>query len=102
MKYEYSPTLLFALKNNVLVPYIVAMFVFYYIAGYLVLKNLEKSSLYPVGIIILAIISTTHIMGGLSWYILDPLYSTIVLIFSKISIIIALGSFGYVVVTKLN
>lgn len=102
MKYEYSPTLLFALKNNVLVPYIVAMFVFYYIAGYLVLKNLKKSSLYPVGIIILAIISTTHIMGGLSWYILDPLYSTIVLIFSKISIIIALGSFGYVVVTKLN
>ncbi|APH39745.1 hypothetical protein BHR79_09815 [Methanohalophilus halophilus] len=102
MKYEYSPTLLFALRNDIFIPYMMATFTFYYIGGYLILKNLEDSEIYSIGVYILLMMSLTHILGGLSWYVLNPIYSNMVFTMSRISIVVAIGAFIHTLITNPN
>ena len=68
LKYEFSPTLLFAVRHDIVISYLMGMVLFYYTAGYLVLKFLADSEIYFVGVAIVLLIGINHVLGGLSWY----------------------------------
>jgi hypothetical protein len=100
LKYEFSPTLLFAVRHNIVIPYLGAMIIFYYIAGYIVLSLLANSEIYFVGVAIVLLISITHVLGGLSWYVQNAWYSNTVIALSMISVLTTLMAFGYEVFKK--
>lgn len=100
LKYEFSPTLLFAVRHDIVIPYLVAMIFFYYIAGYFVLSLLADSEIYFVGVAIVLLISITHVLGGFSWYIKNTWYSNTVIALSIISVLTTLMAFGYEVFKK--
>ena len=93
--YEFSPTLTYAITHDIVIPYLVFTILFYYTAAYIVLKFLIDSDIYYVGVAIILLMSITHVMGGLSWYVLNVYYSNAVLMLSLFSIIIAIVVFGY-------
>lgn len=95
LEYEFSPTLLFAVKNNIVLPYLAMTVVFYYLMGYVILKYLEDEEIYPIGVFIILLMSITHVLGGLSWYVLSEAYSNMIFMLSMTSIIIAISVFGY-------
>lgn len=102
LKYEFSPTLLYAVRHNIVLPYLGAMMLFYYVAGYFVLSMLVDSEIYFVGVAIVLLISITHVLGGLSWYVQNSWYSNTVLSLAMISVLITLTAFGYEVLNEAN
>lgn len=95
LAYEFSPLLVFAVRNNIVLPYLMFTVVFYYCMGYVVLSLLAGDRIYPVGVFIILLMSITHVMGGLSWIILNETYSNMIFMLSMTSIIIAVTIFGY-------
>lgn len=95
LAYEASPLLRFAVAQDLVLPYSIALMGFYYIAATLVLTLLRGSGLYPIGVALVALISLTHFLGGLSWYVRDPLYSDTVIGLSLMCVLIALFLFAY-------
>lgn len=45
MRYEFSPTLKYAVNHNVVIPYLLSTVIFYYTAAYTVLKFLADSEI---------------------------------------------------------
>lgn len=74
---------------------------FYYAAGYTVLKYLRDSGIYYIGVSIVLLMSITHVLGGLSWYVLNPCYSNAVLALSLISVVITITVFGYEIIRQI-
>jgi hypothetical protein len=100
LAYEYSPTLLFAVRHDIVIPYLCGMVLFYYAAGYFVLSLLANSDIYFVGVAIVMLISITHVLGGISWYVQNAWYSNTVIALSLISVLTTLMAFGYEVFKK--
>jgi hypothetical protein len=96
LSWEASPLVRYATAHGLMVVYLAGIMLFYYITSYFVLRLLAKSPVYPVGVTLLVIISLTHILGGLSWYFRNSLYSNIIFGFSVMSIVVAIALFGYV------
>ncbi|MBP1909143.1 hypothetical protein [Methanolobus bombayensis] len=95
LDYEFSPTLVFAVEHNIVLPYLGLTVIFYYFMGYTILKFLEDEEIYPIGVFIILLMSLTHVLGGLSWYVLNEAYSNMIFMLSMTSIIIAISVFGY-------
>ena len=95
LQYEFSPTLTYAIRHDIVIPYLLFTIIFYYIAGYTVLKYLADSNIYYIGVAIILLMSITHVMGGFSWYVLNVYYSNTVLVLSLISVMITITVFGY-------
>ncbi|AFV22597.1 hypothetical protein Mpsy_0386 [Methanolobus psychrophilus R15] len=95
LAYEFSPTLVFAVRNDIVLPYLAFTVVFYYVMGYTVLKLLTGEEIYPIGVLIILLMSITHVLGGMSWIVLKEAFSNMVFMLSMTSIIIALSVFGY-------
>lgn len=95
LRYEFSPTLTYALRHDMVIPYLVFTVFFYYTAAYIVLKFLIDSDIYYVGVAIILLMSITHVMGGLSWYVLNVYYSNAVIVLSLVSVVITITVFGY-------
>ncbi len=95
LQYEFSPTLTYAIRHDVVIPYLLLTIFFYYIAGYTVLKYLADSNIYYIGVAIILLMSITHVMGGFSWYVLNVYYSNTVLVLSLVSVMITITVFGY-------
>ncbi|KAF5414769.1 MAG: hypothetical protein C5S48_07790 [Candidatus Methanogaster sp.] len=100
-KYEYSPTLVYAVEHDIVIPYLVFTVFFYYAAGYTVLKYLRDSRIYYVGVAIILLMSITHVLGGLSWYVLSVWYSNTVLALSLTSVVITIAVFGYEIIRQI-
>jgi len=100
LAHEFSPTLVFAVKNDIVLPYLAVIVVFYYFMGYTILKFLDGEEIYPIGVFIILLMSLTHVLGGLSWFILSKSYSNMIFMLSMTSIIIALSVFGYEIFRK--
>ena len=79
LKYEYSPTLVYAVGHNIVIPYLMFTVFFYYAAGYIVLKYLWDSGIYYIGVYIILLMSITHVLGGLSWYVLSAWSAILIL-----------------------
>ena len=95
LQYEFSPTLTYAIRHNMVIPYLVFTIFFYYVSAYIVLKFLADSEIYYIGVFIILLMSIAHVMGGLSWYVLNVNYSNTVLVLSLISVVITITVFGY-------
>lgn len=95
LAYEFSPLLVFAVRNGIVLPYLAFTVIFYYLMGYTVLSPLVNEEIYPVGVFIILLMSITHVLGGMSWFMLNEAYSNMVFMLSMTSIIIALSVFGY-------
>jgi hypothetical protein len=99
---EASPFVRFAVINNIFIPYIVAIVLFYYMASYAILRVLDGTDYYKFGVLVIIAMSITHLVGGMSWYFRNAMYSNSVMIISFISIVIALAVFGFSLVRERN
>ncbi len=95
LQYEFSPTLTYAIRHDMVIPYLVFTIFFYYVSAYIVLKFLADSEIYHIGVYIILLMSITHVMGGLSWYVLNVNYSNTVIVLSLVSVVITITVFGY-------
>jgi hypothetical protein len=93
--WEASPFVRFAVINNVMAVYLIAIVLFYYGASYAVLKILSGTDYYTFGFLLIITMSITHVVGGMSWYFRNALYSNGVFIMSLFSIVIAFVAFGF-------
>ncbi len=93
--WEASPFVRFAVIHNLMVPYLIGIVLFYYIASYAVLHILHNTEYYKFGFLLIVIMSITHIIGGMSWYFRNSMYSNGVLVMSLLSITIAFITFGF-------
>jgi hypothetical protein len=95
ISWEASPFVRYAVIHNLMVPYLVAIVLFYAGASYAVLRILDNTVYYRFGFILIVTMSVTHLIGGMSWYFRNSLYSDGVLIMSVLSIVIAFVAFGF-------
>jgi hypothetical protein len=102
LKYEFSPLLVYALENDFVIPYMLLTASFYYFAAYAVLSLLHGNEVYPIGVAVILLMSITHVLGGLSWYVLKETYSSAVLTLSLISVIMTITLFAYEVIRSGN
>jgi hypothetical protein len=94
ISWEASPFVRFAVINNILIPYLAAIVLFYYVSSYAVLRILAGTVYYRFGVLLIVTMSITHIVGGMSWYFRSSLYSNGVVLVSLLSIVIAVVVFG--------
>ena len=102
ISWEASPLVRFAVINNILIPYIVGIILFYYLASYAVLRILAGTGYYKFGVMLIVTMSITHVIGGMSWYFRNEMYSNSVMILSMLSIIIAFVIFGFSLIREHN
>lgn len=102
LAYEFSPLLVYAVEHDVVIPYMVLTASFYYFAAYAVLSLLYDTEIYAIGVAVILLMSITHVMGGLSWYVLKEAYSSTVLTLSLISVLMTITLFAYEVIRKGN
>ena len=65
LQWEASPLVRYALSNDLMVIYMAAIVLFYYAAAFLVLTSLKDTPVYRFGIILVFLVSITHILGGM-------------------------------------
>lgn len=94
---EASPLIRFAVEHDLVAAYAAALVLFYYIAAYVVLVLLAGSDLYAIGVALISLVSLTHLLGGLSWYIRSPFYSDTVIGLSLMCVLVALFLFAYAI-----
>ncbi|MCK9579243.1 MAG: hypothetical protein M0Q92_02190 [Methanoregula sp.] len=102
ISWEASPFVRFALINNIMIPYLVAIVLFYFGASYAVLRVLSGTIYYKFGVLLIVTMSITHLIGGMSWYFRNSLYSNGVLMMSVLSIVIAFVAFGFSLLREYN
>lgn len=98
---EFSPLLVYAVRNDVLIPYFLFTVIFYFSASYFALKMLSSDKqLFYSASAILILISLAHTFGGFSWYIKSEAYSNTILAISAISIMMAIFLSGWSILQK--
>jgi hypothetical protein len=95
LAYEASPLVRFAVEQNLMPIYTLVLMGFYYLASYTVLRLLSGSGLYGYGVGLVGLVSLTHLLGGLSWYVRDGFYSDTVIGLSLVTVVVAIALFGY-------
>src|SRR5574341_1455131 len=100
---EFSPLLVYAVSNDLLIPYFVFTVIFYFSASYFALKLLsgDEKLFYPASAI-LVMISLAHTFGGLSWYFKSEAYSNAILAISAITVMMAVFLSGWSVLQQRN
>ncbi len=100
---EFSPLLVYAVRNDLLIPYFLFTVIFYFSGSYLALKLLSRDEklFYPASAILI-LISLAHTFGGLSWYFKSETYSNTILAVSAITIMMALFLSGWSILQKRN
>ncbi len=100
---EFSPLLVYAVSNDLLIPYFVFTVIFYFSGSYLALKLLSgDEKLFYLASAILILISLAHTLGGFSWYIRSEAYSNALLAISGITIMMAIFLSGWSILQKRN
>ncbi|VVB87009.1 Uncharacterised protein [uncultured archaeon] len=100
---EFSPLLVYAVKNDIIIPYLVFTVIFYFSVSYIALKLLshDEKLFYPASAI-LVLISLAHTFGGLSWYFKSEAYSSTILAISAVTIMMAIFLSGWSILQKRN
>ncbi len=100
---EFSPLLVYAVSNDLLVPYFLFTVLFYFSGSYLALKLLSQDEkLFYSASAILVLISLAHTFGGLSWYFKSEAYSNTILAISAVTIMMAIFLSGWSILQKRN
>jgi hypothetical protein len=95
LSWEASPFVRFALMHNIMAAYLIAIILFYYLCSYAVLRILDGTDYYRFGVLLIAILSFIHIIGGMSWHFRNAFYSNGVFVLSLLSIVIAIVIFSF-------
>ncbi len=100
---EFSPLLVYAVRHDLLIPYIFFTVIFYFSGSYLALKLLSQDEklFYPASAILI-LISLAHTFGGLSWYFNSEAYSNAILAISAITVMMAVFLSGWSILQKRN
>lgn len=93
--WEASPFVRFAVIHNVMAAYLLGIVLFYYVAAYAVLRVLHNTVYYKFGVLLIVLLSVTHVLGGMSWFFRTATYSNGIFILSLLSIVIAFIAFGF-------
>jgi hypothetical protein len=98
---EFSPLLVYAVRHELLIPYLVFTVIFSFSASYFVLKMLirDEKLFYPASVILI-LISLAHTFGGFSWYFKNAAYSNAILAISAITIMMAIFLSGWSILQK--
>ncbi|MFZ3382369.1 MAG: hypothetical protein WA144_00440 [Candidatus Methanoperedens sp.] len=100
---EFSPLLVYAVKNDMVIPYVFFTVIFYFFTSYLALKMLTSDEkIFYCASAILALISLAHTFGGLSWYFKSEAYSNAILAISAIAVMMAIFLSGWTFLRKKN
>lgn len=100
---EFSPLLVYAVTNDLLIPYFLVTVIFYFCGSYFALKLLSQDEkLFYSASAIIALISIAHTLGGFSWYIKSEAYSNALLAISAITIMMAIFLSGWSILQKRN
>jgi len=94
ISWEASPFVRFAVIHNIMALYLAGIILFYYGASLAVLRIFSNTEYYKFGFILITVLSVTHVIGGMSWYFKNSLYSNGVVMMSFLSIVIAFILFG--------
>ena len=100
LQWEASPLVRFAVAHNLMALYLPAIIIFYYCAAYAVLHILHSTPYYRYGILLVVLVSLTHVLGGLSWQFKNSWYSNTVIMISVLSVVISIGLFGYCIIRQ--
>ena len=95
ISWEASPLVRYAVMHNLMAAYLIGIVLFYYGTSYAVLRVLNNTEYYKFGFLLIVTISITHVIGGMSWYFRNAIYSNGVVIMSLLSIVIAFIAFGF-------
>jgi hypothetical protein len=90
-----------ALLSSIMLSFLGVMALFYYTAGYFVLRYPANSKLYFTGVAIVLLISINHALGGFSLYIQNVWYFNSIIDLSIISVLTTIMAFGHQVSYKL-
>ena len=74
LQWEASPLVRFAVAHNIIAVYLVAIVLFYYGAAYAVLRILRPTRYYQYGVVLVLLVSVTHVLGGMSWQFRNAWY----------------------------
>jgi len=95
LSWEASPLVRFALINDILIPYLASIVLFYFVASYAVLRIIAGTEYYRFGVLLIVTMSITHLVGGMSWHFRNTMYSNGVFMMSALSVVIAFVIFGF-------
>jgi len=100
LSWEASPFVRFAVQHDIMVLYLAGIILFYYVSSCVALRALHNTDCYQFGVLLIGILSITHVFGGMSWFFRNPLYSNSVGVLSLISIVIAFVVFGFSILNE--
>ena len=95
LQWEASPFVRFAVAHNIMAFYLPAIVIFYFCAVFAILGILRPTRFYRYSVVLVLLVSVTHILGGLSWYFRVSWYSESIMVLTVGSIIFAFCLFGY-------
>jgi hypothetical protein len=95
LQWEASPIVRFAVAHNIMAFYLPAIAIFYFCAAFAILAILHPTRFYRYSVVLVLLVSVTHVLGGLSWYFRVSWYSNGIMILSAGSVIFAFCLFGY-------
>ncbi|MDT8357567.1 MAG: hypothetical protein RQ758_03580 [Methanomicrobiaceae archaeon] len=94
---EFSPVVRFAIENQLFFQFLLVLMGIYFLVSYAGLRLLSRSRFYRFGVAIVLLVALTHVLGGLSWYFRDPLYSAWVQSLVIALLLFALAAASYTV-----
>ncbi len=95
LRYEFSPIVRTAAVYGLVPLVVVVITVSYYLLSYLALRTLCGTCVYPFIVSVLAVVSITHVMGGLSWVVRAPFCSNMVHGLSIMAIVLAMAGVAW-------
>ncbi len=100
IKNEYSALLIHAVSHNILIPVLMLIMMIYFTAAYIALNALCNHRLIPIAYMSLALVAIGHTFGGLSWYIKNETYSSMIIIMPRIAGMLLMMCLVYLLVDK--
>jgi hypothetical protein len=91
LRYEFSPIARTSAVYGLTPLVVMGIAASYFLLSYLALRALGGTCVYPFAVAVLAVVSITHVMGGLSWLVRVPLYSNMVQGLSIMAFVLAVA-----------
>jgi len=92
---EYSPLMRFAVAHGVVPLYLLFMMAAYFAASAVVIRIFRGTALLPFGYAVILLVGINHVLGGLSWFVRNSLYSSLVISLSYGPLILGVAALAY-------
>ena len=99
---EASPVIRFALENNLMVAYYLALLVLYFLVTLGILRFLRKTPYYQFGVLFVFLISLAHVCGGMTWVLRSEVFSLAVTLLFMVCFMFSMAVVLWTTVTSLH